>query len=577
MLSLIKHLKKVLVDQKILDQPSLEKAVAETEAKGLLLTDWLIQNGIISEAKLVSLMTEKLSSQPLDFSDIKIETKVVEAIPKTIVIHYQVMPIIRLGRTIVLAMVNPSDVLTRDHVKALTGFQVCPISCSSKDIEKGVSVFYEEDTSRALEEIMKDMSGSEDIELVKDPQKTIERERVEKFSEDAPTIRLTDAIIKQGVATKASDIFIEPLQKALRIRYRIDGVIREVDRMSKTLHFPIVSRVKIISNLDIAEHRLPQDGRFKILTDKKKEIDFRVSILPTALGEKVVLRVLDKNAELIDLTKLGFEPRALATLKECAQKPHGMILACGPTGSGKTTTLYSILKFIDSPEKNIITVEDPVEYQMKGINQVNIKAQVDLTFASALRAILRQDPDVIMVGEIRDHETMDVAVKAALTGHLVLSSLHTTTAAGSIVRMVNMGIEPFLICSSVLVVVAQRLLRKLCDQCREPFDVPDHLAQKIGLDRLHLEKKGTFFKAKGCEKCFNLGYKGRIGVIEVMVLSSAMKKILLERVGEFKIKELARKEGMSTMREDALRKAAAGLTSLEEVLRVTSADEEVSS
>jgi type IV pilus assembly protein PilB len=577
MISLVKYLQKTLVDEKIIDHSLMEKMIAEAKTQGVLLTDQLIQDGIVSESKLVFLIVEKLGQQPLDFSDFKIEKRILEAIPKTIAVHYQVIPIIRLGRMLILAMVNPSDVLTMDHVKALTGFQVHPISCSSKDIEKGIGLFYEEDTSRALEEIMKDMPGSESMELLKDLQKSGDRDRVEKFSEDAPTIRLTDAIIKQGVATKASDIFIEPLQKALRIRYRIDGVIREVDRMSKALHFPIVSRIKIISNLDIAEHRLPQDGRFKILTDKKKEVDFRVSILPTALGEKVVLRVLDKNAEMIDLSKLGFDTKALATLKDCAQKPHGMILACGPTGSGKTTTLYSILKFIDSPEKNIITVEDPVEYQMKGINQVNIKAQVNLSFASALRAILRQDPDIIMVGEIRDHETMDVAVKAALTGHLVLSSLHTTTAAGSIIRMVNMGIEPFLICSSVLVVVAQRLLRKLCDQCKEPFEVSDLLSKKIGLTNLHFEKKGTFFKPKGCDQCFNLGYKGRIGVTEIMVLSPAVKKFLLERVGEFKIKELARKEGMSTMREDALRKAALGLTSIEEVLRITSADEEMSS
>lgn len=577
MFSLIKDIKKILVDEKIIDQPSLEKMIAEADEKNVFLADLLIERDIIKEEKLVSIVSDRLKHQPVTLSDLKIHKRILGAVPKTIVAHYQALPIFLLGKTLVVAMVNPADVLTRDHIKVLTGFHVHPVACSHKDIEKGISLFYQEDTSQAFEEIVKDMSDSEEMELIKDASKPAEREHIEKISEDAPTIRLTDAIIKQGVAIKASDIFIEPMQKALRIRYRIDGVIREADRMSKTFHFPIVSRVKIISNLDIAEHRLPQDGRFKILTDRKKEIDFRVSILPTALGEKVVLRVLDKNAEMLDLLKLGFDKKALVSLKDCAQKPHGMILACGPTGSGKTTTLYSLLKFIDSPEKNIITVEDPVEYQMKGINQVNVKPQVNLTFASALRAILRQDPDIIMVGEIRDHETMDVAVKAALTGHLVLSSLHTTTAAGSIVRMVNMGIEPFLICSSVLVVAAQRLLRKLCDNCKQPFAVPDPLAKKIGLDRLGLEEKATFFKAKGCEKCFNLGYKGRVGVIEVMILSAAIKKLLLDRVGEFKIKETARKEGMSTMREDALRKAALGLTSIEEVLRVTSADEEAAS
>ncbi|HQL42005.1 MAG TPA: GspE/PulE family protein, partial [Candidatus Omnitrophota bacterium] len=285
--------------------------------------------------------------------------------------------------------------------------------------------------------------------------------------------------------------------------------------------------------------------------------------------------VLDKNAAMLDLTKLGFNAKALDVLRECARKPHGMILTCGPTGSGKTTTLYSVLKFIDSTEKNIVTVEDPVEYQMKGINQVNIKPQVNLTFASALRAILRQDPDVVMIGEIRDFETLDVAVKAALTGHLVLSSLHTTTAAGSIIRMMNMGIEPFLICSSVLSIVAQRLLRKLCDKCKEPYDVPDYLVQKLGLSTMKLEHKPTFFKAKGCRHCFDLGYRGRVGITEVMLLSPTVKKLILDHAGEMKIKEMARQEGMVTMREDALLKAAVGLTSIEEVVRVTAVDEKV--
>ncbi len=574
MFSPIDYLKDILLRDKIMDPASLGQIAARAEAEDELLTDYLIEEGIVDEDRLLSILTQKLSSQPVDVSDVKIEKKVLETIPKPIVTNYQVMPIARIGHTLILAMINPSDVLTIDHINALTGFRVHPVLSSLKDIEKAIGALYSEDANVAFEEIMKDISDLEEMELVKESQKQGDKERVENLLQDAPTIRLTDAIIKQGVVAKASDIFIEPLHKALRIRYRVDGIIREVDRMSKSLHFPVVSRIKIMANLDIAEHRLPQDGRFKIVTDKKREVDFRVSVLPTAFGEKIVLRILDKNAAMLDLSRLGFETRSLDILKECALKPHGMILTCGPTGSGKTTTLYSILKFIDSPEKNIVTVEDPVEYQMKGINQVNIRPQVNLSFASALRAILRQDPDVIMVGEIRDHETLDVAVKAALTGHLVLSSLHTTTAAGSVVRMMNMGVEPFLICSSVIAVVAQRLLRRLCDKCKEPYEIPDYVAKKIGVNNLRFEKKETFFKAKGCRHCFELGYHGRVGITEIMVLSPQVKKLILDHAGEFKIKEAARKEGMTTMREDALKKAAMGLTSIEEVVRVTASDEE---
>jgi type IV pilus assembly protein PilB len=574
MFSPTEYLKKALIDEKLIDQASLDRIVTQAEASDELLTDLLIEKGVASEDKMVSLLVSKLGTQSIDVSDVKIEKKVIETIPKPIVTNYLIMPIARLGHTLILAMINPSDVLTIDHINALTGFRVRSVLSSLKDIEKAIATFYSEDANLAFEEIMKDISDLEEMEIVKESQRQVNKNQVENLLQDAPTIRLTDAIIKQGVAAKASDIFIEPMHKVLRIRYRVDGVIREVDRMSRALHFPVVSRIKIMSNLDIAEHRLPQDGRFKIMTEKKREVDFRVSVLPTAFGEKIVLRILDKNAAMLDLAKLGFDARSLDVLKECALKPHGMILTCGPTGSGKTTTLYSMLKFIDSPEKNIITVEDPVEYQMKGVSQVNIRPQVNLSFASALRAILRQDPDVIMVGEIRDHETLDVAVKAALTGHLVLSSLHTTTAAGSIVRMMNMGVEPFLICSSVIAVVAQRLVRKLCDKCKEPYEIPDYVAQKTGLANVHLEEKGTFFKPKGCRYCFELGYRGRVGITEIMVLSSQVKKLVLERAGEYRIKEAARKEGMSTMREDALKKAATGLTSIEEVIRVTSSDEE---
>jgi len=571
MISPAKKLKSILIERKKIDSTIFDEA----ELKGEFFADYIIKKGLASESEVVDFFVEGLGSSPIDVSDLRIFPEALEIIPKAIALNYQIMPIACIGHVLILAMANSSDIVSMDNINALTGLRVHPVKAQLKDIEKAIGIYHSEDANIAFEQIMKDISDSEELELIKDSSKITENQHVESLIQDAPTIRLTDAIIKQAIIAKASDIFIEPLEKALRIRYRVDGIIREVDRMSKNLHFPVISRIKIMSNLDISEHRLPQDGRFKIMTDRKREVDFRVSVLPAAFGEKVVLRVLDKNAAMLDIGRLGFKEQALETLKECSLKPHGMILTCGPTGSGKTTTLYSILKFIDSPEKNIITVEDPVEYQMKGINQVNIKPQVNLTFASTLRSILRQDPDVIMIGEIRDFETLDVAIKAALTGHLVLSSLHTTTAAGSVVRMVNMGIEPFLICSSVLSVVAQRLLRKLCDKCKEPQDVPDYLAKKIGLTKLKFNKKPTFFKPKGCKHCFELGYQGRIGITEIMVLTPAVKKCILDRVGEFQIKEVSRREDGVTMREDGLEKAAAGLTSIEEVLRVTASDEEM--
>ncbi|MBF0532838.1 MAG: Flp pilus assembly complex ATPase component TadA, partial [Candidatus Omnitrophica bacterium] len=469
----------------------------------------------------------------------------------------------------------PLNVFVSDSIKTLTGYVITPVIARPREVAETIEKYYgveEEASDETFDAIIKDIQDTEDLEIVKDS--TADQDgRVDEVSDDAPIIKLTDTIIQQAVFAKSSDVFIEPLEKTVRIRYRVDGVIREIDRLPKVLHFPLVSRVKVIANLDISEHRLPQDGRFKTIISGDRSVDFRVNVLPTAWGEKVCLRVLDKQGTVLDVEKLGFEKNALKRLKECALRPHGMILTCGPTGSGKTTTLYSILKYVDSPDKNIVTVEDPVEYQLKGLNQVNIKPAMGLTFSSSLRSILRQDPDIIMIGEIRDRETLDIAVKAALTGHLVLSSLHTTTAAGSIVRMRNMGIEPFLICSSVLVIIAQRLLRRVCPSCREAYQIPENVAVKVGFRRLFPEAKPEVFRAKGCKNCLNTGYKGRVGITEILIFSPGIKELILKGAGETVIKSLSRREGMQTMREDGLSKMAQGLTTLEEVLRITAPDE----
>ncbi|MFA5088800.1 MAG: ATPase, T2SS/T4P/T4SS family [Candidatus Omnitrophota bacterium] len=578
MSSLKERLKQILIKENIITQEDLERALAEQEKVGGELSSILVKLEIIDEKQLTLVLSKGLGIPPIDIARLKIDPEVVKLIPREVSMKYKIIPISRLGDNLTLAMADPLNIFAIDNVEALTGLKINPIIGRSSEIDQAIQNYYTSDathTSEAFEKIIKDIKEAEDLELIKESDH-FDKGSVDDLTQEAPIIKLTNTIIQQAVIAKASDIFIEPMEKTLRIRYRIDGVIREIDRMSKALLFPIVSRIKVISTLDISERRLPQDGRFKTITEGEKEVDFRVSVLPTAFGEKVVLRVLDKTSAMLDIIKLGFDEKSLQCLKDCSLRPHGMILTCGPTGSGKTTTLYSILKFIDSPEKNIVTVEDPVEYQMKGISQVNVKPGLGLTFALTLRSILRQDPDVILVGEIRDSETLDIAVKAALTGHLVLSSLHTTTAAGSVIRMMNMGIEPFLICSSVIAIVGQRLLRKICPACKEPYSLPEELFKKLKLHKLGKGKDVQFFRGKGCRSCFNLGYQGRVGISEILLLSPAVKELILGRAGEYRIKEMGRKEGMITMREDGLKKALAGLTTIEEVLRVTATDDDLS-
>ena len=389
---------------------------------------------------------------------------------------------------------------------------------------------------------------------------------------DDPVIKFTNSVLYDAVKRRSSDIFVEPEEKNLRIRYRVDGLLQEGAMTTQALHGGIISRLKVMANLDIAEHRIPQDGRFRIKV-QEKEIDFRVSVLPTYFGEKVVLRVLDKSQASLEIEQLGFEAPPLTSLKKAADHPHGMILVCGPTGAGKTTTLYSVLKLLDKPDKNIITVEDPVEFRLHGINQVTIRPEIKLTFASALRSILRQDPDVIMVGEIRDFETADVAVKAALTGHMVLSTLHATTAVGAITRLVNIGIEPFLITSSLLLVGSQRLVRRVCEKCKESYEPSHELLEQLGVKKPAKDGKLLFYRGKGCDACLKKGYHGRAVLLETLVLSPAVKELILKGAQEYQLKELGRKEGMKTMREDGIAKVLNGVTTPEEVMRVTIRDE----
>ncbi len=578
MASLNDRLKAIFIRDGIISSEDLSRALDEQAKTGEELGKILLKMKLVDEDTLRQVLSEGLGIPIIKVSCVKLDSSIIKIIPSKVCRNYQLVPISLIGEHLTVAMADPLNIFAIDNLKALTGYSIIPVISSPKEIEAVLDSYYKQEQAsdektETFDEIMQDIRDTEDLELVKDIDSSQSQEIVEELTEEAPIIKLADTIIKQAVMAGASDVFIEPLEKSMRIRYRVDGVIREIDRMAKVLLSPLISRFKVISNLDISEHRIPQDGRFKMIISGDHEVDFRVNVLPTVLGEKIVLRVLDQDSSVLNIDKLGFEPESMKRLKECVVKPHGMILTCGPTGSGKTTTLYSILKFVDSPEKNIVTVEDPVEYEMPGLNQVNIKSSMGLTFPVCLRSILRQDPDIIMIGEIRDSETLDIAVKAALTGHLVLSSLHTTTAAGSVIRMMNMGIEPFLICSSVLAIVAQRLLRRICPKCKELYNVPEDIAKRIGIAQYLKEGDIQFYKGRGCDECFNTGYKGRVGITEICVLSARIKEYILQRAGEFEIKQVARAEGMKTMREDGLAKAAKGLTTLEEVLRVTAPDD----
>ncbi|MBC8499022.1 MAG: Flp pilus assembly complex ATPase component TadA [Candidatus Atribacteria bacterium] len=574
MISLKKRLTELLIKNELISQEDLNKALSIQKEKGGRLSEILVELGFVNEDDLAIILSQSLGLPPLDLSRVKVDPEVIKIIPEEVARYYQIIPVSKIGKALTLAMADPLNVFAIDDVKALTGFDINPIVGRPKEVMQAIDTYYSKDSHEVIESIMQEISDAEKLEVIRDSTEVSDVEELARLTQEAPVIKLTETIVRQAIAAKASDILIEPLESKMRLRYRIDGLLREVESAPKNFLAPIISRIKVISGLDIAEHRLPQDGRFKIKFEKR-EVDFRVSVLPSSFGEKIALRILDKSAAMLDIEKLGFNPQALKVLKNAASRPYGMILSCGPTGCGKTTTLYSILKHVDSPDKNIITVEDPVEYQLGGINQVNANSEIGLTFVTALRSILRQDPDIIMIGEIRDFETVDIAIKSALTGHLVLSTLHTTTASGSIVRLINMGVEPFLITSSVICIIAQRLVRKICERCKEPIKLNETILKKIGVETLS-SKKMNFFKGQGCKYCFNTGYSGRTGIVEILVLAPEIKELILAQAEEHKIKKVARLSGgMITLREDGLNKAREGLTSLEEVLRITAPDEKI--
>ncbi len=571
MLSLKERLTEILIKNKLITQEQLAQALEVQKKKGGRLSDIIVNLKFIKENELILTLSQGLGFPLIDLKRFKIDYEIAKIIPVDIARHYQIIPISKMGDTVTVAMADPLNIFAIDHVGSLTGYKINPIIASSKEIMQTIELSYPDATKGVIDSLVKEMSTTS-LELIKEEKEVLPSDQeLSRISREAPVIKVTNMILQDAVQQRASDILIEPWERKLRLRFRIDGVLQERQAPPKNMQPSIVSRIKVISDLDIAEHRLPQDGRFKAKI-KDKEVDFRVSILPSSLGEKVALRILDKTQATLDIEKLGFSPENIDKLKKVSLLPHGMILACGPTGSGKTTTLYSILKFVDSPEKNIVTVEDPVEYQLEGINQVTARPEIGLTFASALRSILRQDPNIIMIGEIRDFETVDIAIKSALTGHLVLSTLHTTTSSGALVRLINMGVEPYLINASLICVIAQRLVRKICNHCKEEYEIKKDIIDTLKLDVNEI-KKAVFFRGKGCAKCFNLGYSGRLGITEILLLSNTIRELVLNRAQEHIIKQQARKEGMRTLREEGLKVALEGLSTIEEVLRVTAPDE----
>ncbi|MCX5712557.1 MAG: ATPase, T2SS/T4P/T4SS family [Candidatus Omnitrophica bacterium] len=570
MISLKDRLTELLVNNKLITQVQFDEALLYEKEKGGKLSEIVVKLGFIKENELASLLSEGLGLPLIDLKRFKIDFEIVKLIPVDVARHYQIIPVSRMGSTITLAMADPLNIFAIDHVKSLTGYKINPIIATSQDILQTIELAYPDSSGNVINDLVKELTDTT-VEFIKEERETVPSDtELKRVSFEAPIIRITNMILEEGVKKKSSDILIEPLDKKLRVRYRIDGVLHEEPAPPKSMHQSIISRIKVMSELNIAEHRLPQDGRFKVRLGQR-EVDFRVSVLPSSFGEKVALRILDKQQAMLDIEKLGFSPYSVEKLKKMVKFPHGMILVTGPTGSGKTTTLYSILKFVDSPEKNIVTVEDPVEYQLSGINQVTARPEIGLTFAAALRSILRQDPNVIMIGEIRDYETVDIAIKSALTGHLVLSTLHTTTSCGAVVRLVNMGVEPYLIDSSLICVVAQRLVRKICSYCKEEVVLKKEIIDSLKLN-LEGAKKPVFYKGKGCKQCFNSGYAGRVGISEILILSPAIRDLVLKSAQEHTLKEQARKEGMRTLREEGIKAVLEGQTTLEEILRVTAPD-----
>jgi type IV pilus assembly protein PilB len=584
----------LLLKEKRITAEQLQQALNHQKAGGGKLGYNLVKMGFVKDEEITALLSKQYGVPSINLAQFDIDPGVVKLIPPDTAHKYQIVPLSRSGATLTIAMTDPTNVFAMDDIKFMTGYNVEPVVASETAVIEAIQKYYPtgssgrgagatstavvptggstlEMASKGLEELQNSLDANAgDVEVLEELQE-ISAEALAKQGEDAPVVRLVNVVLMSAIQKGASDIHIEPYEKELRVRYRIDGILYNI--MSPPMKFrdAIVSRVKIMSKLDIAEKRLPQDGRIKIRFNESgtpKEIDFRVSVLPTLFGEKIVMRLLDKDKLMLDMTKLGFEPESLAKFEAAILRPWGMVLVTGPTGSGKTNTLYSAISKINTPETNIMTAEDPVEFNLVGVNQVQVRENIGLNFAAALRSFLRQDPNIILVGEIRDFETAEIAVKAALTGHLVLSTLHTNDAPSTVNRLMNMGIEPFLVASSVHLICAQRLVRKVCSNCKEPAPLPAPALVQAGFTQ---DDAGAVkpMKGAGCEKCNQTGYKGRVGLYEVMEIGEELRELILVGASGLELRRKAVDEGMITLRQSGLRKVKDGMTTIEEVVRET--------
>ena len=563
------RLGELLVRENLITMDQLQEAQDEQRKNGTRLGTSLVKLGLIEEGKLAGFLSKQYHVPSINLDDFEIDPEVIKLITEEVAAKHQVIPVHRAGASLVVAMADPSNIFAIDDIKFLTGYNIEVVVASESQIGASIEKYYRTGSDVSYDEIMEGFDESEiDFGMEEEDLNALD---LEKSAEEAPVVKLVNLMLIDAIKKGASDIHVEPYEKSFRVRYRIDGALYEVMKPPLKLRSAVLSRIKIMSSLDIAERRLPQDGRIKLKLGKGREMDFRVSILPTLFGEKACLRLLDKSNLQLDMTKLGFEQRQLDDFLGGIHKPFGMVLVTGPTGSGKTTTLYSALSELNKSTENISTAEDPVEFNLGGINQVQMHEDIGLNFAAALRSFLRQDPDIIMVGEIRDFETGEIAIKAALTGHLVLSTLHTNDAPSTISRLLNMGVEPFLITAALNCILAQRLARRACKECKEPVEVSKEAMLNIQVPE---DKIGTFqaFKGKGCSTCSNTGFKGRIAVYEVLVATDGLKEMILNGASTAELKVAAMSEGMKTLRQSAVAKFMEGSIPIEEVSRVSTAD-----
>ena len=560
----------VLIEDGLLLPNQLEEATAIQKEKGGRLLKILTDKQFVTDQDMAFSMGRCLNVSPVNLARIRIPEEIMGLIPREMAKVNKLVPVARLNGKLFVAMVDPTNVLAVDDVKRRVQLDVVPMIATEKGVAEALSgVHGGVGINQALRDVVKEAEKPEGgVEVQAKTSEEIDIDRLATDSEDAPVIRIVNLIMVQAIRENASDIHIEPFQKSLKLRYRVDGDLAPAESPPKALQLAITSRIKILAGLNIAERRVPQDGRFRIKV-MGKEVDLRVSILPTSHGEKIVIRILDKTALTGSIDQMGIDEETLLKFRKAIDAPHGMILVTGPTGSGKTTTLYSVLQELNNPQYNIVTVEDPIEYELNGVNQVSVRNDIGLDFASALRSILRQDPDIVMVGEIRDNETADIAVKAALTGHQVLSTLHTNDAAGAITRLDDMGIEPFLISSSMLMTCAQRLVRKICTNCREEFMPEPEIFTSLGVEP---KAESVFYRGSGCDRCKGRGYLGRLAIIEALTVTESIRRLIMKRASAAVIKSQAVTEGMKTLRMVGIDKALEGQTTLEEVLRVAADD-----